>query len=111
MRRDRRHNLNRRHEATARAPVSLPRTLTLLRSLSRWAANDPPATKLDPSRWRGNVTRPRAADDFATIRARMEELRDLQRDSPLHRARSLRWPPPEIGAAPGRVRQDGSGGG
>ena len=43
----------------------------------------------------------RAADDFATIRARMEELRrerecpqvtesDLQRDPPSHRARSLR---------------------
>jgi hypothetical protein len=49
------------------------------------------------------VTRPRAADDFATIRARMEELRreregaqatesNSQRDSPLHcagRRRSL----------------------
>ena len=68
------------------------------------------------------MTRPRAADDFATIRARMEQLRkererpqatesDLQRDPLLHRARSLRWPPPKIGAAPGRVRQDGSGGG
>jgi hypothetical protein len=49
------------------------------------------------------VTRPRAADDFATIRARMEELRreregaqvtegELQQNPPLHRARSLRWP-------------------
>jgi hypothetical protein len=67
------------------------------------------------------VTRPRAADDFATIRARMEELRrerecpqatesDLQWDPPSHRARSLRWPPPEIGAGLGRVRQSGSGG-
>jgi hypothetical protein len=65
------------------------------------------------------VTRPRAADDFATIRARMEELRrerecpqatesDLQRDPPSHRARSLRWPPSEIGAAPARVRQSGA---
>src|SRR5260370_31009745 len=56
-------------------------------------------------RWRGNVTRPRAADDFGTIRARMEELRreregpqatenDLQRDPPLHSTRSLTavWP-------------------
>jgi hypothetical protein len=64
------------------------------------------------------VTRPRAADDFATIRARMEELRreregaqatesDLPRD---HRARSLRWPPSEIGLGLGRARQSGSGG-
>jgi hypothetical protein len=67
------------------------------------------------------VTRP-AADHFATIRARMEELRreregtqatksDLQRDPPSQRARGLRWPPPEIGAGLGRVRQSGSGGG
>ena len=64
------------------------------------------------------VNRPRAADDFATIRARMEELRrerewaqaaenELQRDPPMHRARSERWPPSEIGAGPGRVRQSG----
>jgi hypothetical protein len=68
------------------------------------------------------VNRPRAADDFATIRARMEELRrgreglqatesDLQRDPLFHRARSLRWPPSEIGAGLGRARQSGSGGG
>jgi hypothetical protein len=68
------------------------------------------------------VTRPRAADDFASIRARVQELRreregpqatesDLQRDPPMQRARSLRWPPPEIGAGLGRVRQPGSGGG
>jgi hypothetical protein len=54
------------------------------------------------------VNRTRAADDFATIRARVEELRrerqgaqsaesELQRDPPMHRSRSLRWPPPEIG--------------
>jgi hypothetical protein len=83
------------------------------------------------------VTRPRAADDFGTIRARMEELRreregpqatenDLQRDPPLHSTRSLTavwqgkirrliinlpprhgWPPSEIGAGSGRVRQSG----
>jgi hypothetical protein len=72
------------------------------------------------SLWRGNVTRPRAADDFATIRARMEELRqeragaqttdsDLQRDPPMPRARSLRWPLSEVGTGSGRVRQSGSG--
>jgi len=70
-----------------------------------------------------DVNRPRAADDFATIRARMEELRreregalaaesDLHQDPPMHRARSLgRWPPVEISAGSGRVRQSGSGGG
>src|SRR5271169_6700672 len=47
-----------------------------------------------------DVNRPWAADDFATIRARMEELRreregaqaaesDLQQDAPTHRARTL----------------------
>jgi hypothetical protein len=66
------------------------------------------------------VTQPRAADDFTSIRARVQELRreregpqatdsDLQRDPPTQRARSLRWPP-EIGAGLGRVRQSGSGG-
>ena len=30
----------------------------------------------------GNVTRPRAADDFATIRARMEELRRERAQAP-----------------------------
>ena len=68
------------------------------------------------------MNRTRAADDFATIRARMEELRreregpqanenDLPRDPPLHRTRGLRWPPPELGAGLGRVRQSGSTGG
>jgi hypothetical protein len=67
------------------------------------------------------VTRPRAADDFVTIRGRMDELRreregaqategELQPDPPLHRARSLRWPPPELGAGLGRGRQSGSSG-
>ena len=66
------------------------------------------------------MTRPPGADDFATIRARIKELRqeregaqaddsDLQRDPPMHHARSLRWPPPEIAAGSGRVRQSGSG--
>jgi hypothetical protein len=61
-----------------------------------------------------DVNRPRAADDLATIRARMEELRherkgtqaaesDLQRELPINRARGLRWPPSEIGAGPGRT--------
>ena len=53
------------------------------------------------------MTRPRSADDFATIRARMVELRrereraeaaerELQGDPPTHRARNVRWPPSEM---------------
>ena len=59
------------------------------------------------------MNRPRAADDFATIRARMEELRreregtkaseeEGQRDAPLPRG-AIRWPPPLRSAGPGRV--------
>jgi hypothetical protein len=66
------------------------------------------------------VNRPRPADDFATIRARMEELRreregaqpaegDLQRDPPMRRAGTVRWTPSEIGVGPGRVRQSAFG--
>jgi hypothetical protein len=66
------------------------------------------------------MTRPRAADDFAPIRARMKELRlereraeaaesELEGDPPPHRARSVRRPSPEISEAPGRVHQPGSG--
>ena len=61
------------------------------------------------------MNRPRAADDFATIRSRMAELRrareraeaaegELHRDQPTHRARRERWPAEEIGTGPGRVR-------
>ena len=49
------------------------------------------------------MNRPRAADDFATIRARMEELRretegtklsekEAQRDQPMPRGGAIRWP-------------------
>jgi hypothetical protein len=66
------------------------------------------------------MTRPRSADDFATIRARMVELHrereraeaaetELQGDPPTHRARSVRWPPSEMSEEPGQVRQRGSG--
>jgi hypothetical protein len=62
----------------------------------------------------------RAADDFATIRARMEELHrerkgaqstesDLQQDPPMHRARTARWQPSEMDAGLWRVRQSGAG--
>ena len=64
------------------------------------------------------MNRPRAADDFATIRARMEELRrerasahavesELERDLAIRRARSVRWPPSELSTGPGSVRQSG----
>ena len=66
------------------------------------------------------MNRPRTADDFATIRVRMEELRreregaqaaegDMQRDPPMHRARTARWQPSEMDAGAWRVRQSGAG--
>ena len=66
------------------------------------------------------MTQPRAADDFTTIRARMEELRreregvqaaesGLQRDPPKHRARGECQPLEEISTGSGPVRQPGSG--
>ena len=65
------------------------------------------------------MNRPRAADDFAAIRARMEQLRrereaaqappsDLPRDLPLHSARNGDGSPRGISSAPGRVRQSGA---
>jgi hypothetical protein len=66
------------------------------------------------------VTRPRAADDFASIRARMEELRreregtkpsdsenDPQRGAPIPRGGAIRWPPSESSSRPERVRRSG----
>jgi hypothetical protein len=64
------------------------------------------------------VTRPRAADDFATIRARVEELRrereaaqaaesELQRNPQTYRGRDVHWSSGEAGAGSGRVRQSG----
>jgi hypothetical protein len=55
------------------------------------------------------VNRPRAADDFAAIRARMEELRrereqahsaesELHRDPQTYRARDVRWTASETSA-------------
>ena len=81
------------------------------------AADDFPMIRARMEELRRERVRPRAADDFATIRARMEELRreragaqaaesDL-RDPPMHRDRSERWPPSEISAGTGRVRQSG----
>jgi hypothetical protein len=59
------------------------------------------------------VNRPRAADDFAAIRARMEELRreregaepsekDGRRDPRTYRGRDVRWQASEISTGPGR---------
>ncbi len=64
------------------------------------------------------MNRSRVADDFAAIRARMEELRrerkradaaggDLKSDPPVRPGRPERWPNAEISAPPGRVRQSG----
>src|SRR5690242_15768551 len=64
---------------------------------------------LDGRSRREPTPRPRAADDFATIRARMEELRreregaqaadgDLEGKPPTQGARAVRWPASEIGA-------------
>jgi len=68
----------------------------------------------------GNMNQPRAADDFATIRARMEELRrdregvhaserNLQLNPSVRRGGTERSSPGEISTEPGRVRQSGSG--
>jgi hypothetical protein len=64
------------------------------------------------------MSQTRAADDFATIRARVEELRrereltevgktDVQSDPPKRPGRSIYWPEMEVSAGPGRVRQSG----
>jgi hypothetical protein len=64
------------------------------------------------------MNRPRVADDFAAIRARMEELRreskradaaesELKSGPPMYRSRNERWPPAEISPGPGRVRRSG----
>ena len=64
------------------------------------------------------MSRPRAADDFAAIRARLEELRseregaelgkaDPQSDPPMRSTQDAHWPQRVISAGPGRVRQSG----
>jgi hypothetical protein len=66
------------------------------------------------------VNGPRAADDFAMIRARLDELRrereqgkpggkDAQPDLLLPRGVSIPWPPSETTARPGRVPSSGPG--
>ena len=64
------------------------------------------------------MNRTRAADDFATIRARMEQLRrereavqagesETKSDTPMRSNRNAYWSQREISAAPGQVRQSG----
>jgi hypothetical protein len=61
------------------------------------------------------MTRPRAADDFAKIRARMEELRREREqgqtggraDREVRPYRSIYWPDGEPGTGPNRDRQSG----
>lgn len=66
------------------------------------------------------MTRTRAADDFATIRARLEELRreretaqpaegELKPDPAINRSRSMRAGLSEVSTGPERLRQPGSG--
>ena len=65
------------------------------------------------------MSKPRAADDFTTIRARMEELRrereaalatesEGQSDPAMRSTRNGYWSQREISAGLGRVRQSGS---
>ena len=65
------------------------------------------------------MTRPRAADDFATIRARMEELRrereaahategEVQPNPTMRSNRNADWWQREISAERGRIRQSGT---
>jgi hypothetical protein len=85
----------------------------------RQPGGDRPANQSSIKLTGGNVNKSRAADDFATIRARMEELRrereradaagnDLLSDQPFGRGRTERRNSGEIGATPGRVRQSAS---
>jgi len=64
------------------------------------------------------VSRLRAADDFAAIRARMEELRrereeveaaktDTRSDLPMRARRSIHWPDVDPRAGPNRDRRSG----
>jgi hypothetical protein len=64
------------------------------------------------------MTRTRAADDFATIRARMEELRresdrgeagqtELQSGPVMRPRRSACWPDGEVGTGPNGDRRSG----
>jgi hypothetical protein len=64
------------------------------------------------------MSRPRAAEDFAAIRARLEELRrereaahstegELQSDRPMRSNRNADWWQREINTARERVRQSG----
>ena len=64
------------------------------------------------------MNRPRAADDFATIRARMEELRrereavhapesEAKSDPPVRSNRNADWLQRAINTTPGQVRQTG----
>jgi hypothetical protein len=91
-------------------------TLRSYRAGPRAIERDQNSTK----RMGGNVTRPRAADDFATIRARLEELRQEREavhategalDQPGRYARTPYWSQREISTGPGRVRQSGPTGG
>jgi hypothetical protein len=87
--------------------------LLILKRAADWLATKAQKPNQDGRR---DVNRPRAADDFAAIRARMEELRreregthavdsELERDLAIRRARTVRSP--ETITVPGQGRQSG----
>src|SRR5215472_10577952 len=98
----------------ARRPAFFPSVNKVTDGRSHPIAGPRPITKMG-----GNaVNRPRAADDFAAIRARMEELRreregaqapesEIQSDRPMRSARVGHWSQREISAGPRQVRQPG----
>ena len=101
--------------ATGGAELS-PELLTILTDVPVGGKRRSTAVNMAKEVGGTGVNRARAADDFATIRARMEELRreregtkpsekEGQRDPPMPRGGAIRWPPSEVGEGPGRVRQ------
>src|SRR5215469_5383227 len=84
----------------------------------QWLVNDRAAVKTRSSEREEPMTQPRAADDFAMIRARMEELRrereaahvtesETKSDPPTRSNRNGYWSQQEISAGPVRTRKSG----
>ena len=77
-----------------------------------------PSVKATTNMGGNAVNRPRAADDFAMIRARMEELRrecergeagqtEVQSDPPMRPRRSIYWPDEGVSVGPNQDRRSG----
>jgi hypothetical protein len=95
-----------------------PGKLTALRSYRAGTVGHRSATKTKSSEPEENVNRPRAADDFTTIYARMLELRregeaalatnsEAKSDPPTRSYRNGYWAQREIAEGQGWVRQSG----